>query len=135
MLDAGGVLYLNKEDNGYVNEPLIDFVKAHQGQYKFGVISDTKYDLKRILKDDGISHLFELVLTSEETGKEKTDPEIYTEAVEQLAFKPQEVLLIDNTKEFTEAAEKDGLEAILYTGIKKCLAELKTICNNSIICN
>jgi|SRR3989344_2557 len=124
LLDAGGVLYLNKEGNGYINAPLVDFVKDHRDQYKFGVISDTKYDLRKILKDDGISEVFDLVLTGEDTGREKTDPKIYTEAVEQLGFKPQEVLLIDNDKEFIEAAGKAGLKTILYISIGDCLGKI-----------
>ena|SRR3989344_1807677 len=127
LFDAGGVLYLNKEGNGYANAPLVDFIKTHRDQFKFGVISDTKYDLKKLLKDDGIFDLFELVLTSGNTDLEKSNPKIYTEVAEQLGFSPQEILLIDNTKDFTDAAHEAGLKVILYTGVTDCLEKLEVI--------
>ncbi len=133
LLDAGGVLYLNRAGRGYVNQPLVEFVRAHQSDYRFGIVSTTEYDLVSILKIDGIAGLFELVLTSGETGMDKSEPAIYLEAVRRLGVAPEEALLIDNSEEYLAAARKAGLRVIFYRDFDSLLSELSRMQGDILI--
>jgi len=118
LLDAGGVLYLNKRGKGVINQPLLDFIERNQGKYTFGIISTTQYNLEKILEQDQIKQLFSIVLT---TGKEKLSkdsPEIYQLALERLQVSANEVIFIDNSEEYVQVAKKTGIKSILYTTFK-----------------
>lgn len=133
LLDAGGVLYLNRAGRGYLNEPLVEFVRTRQGDYRFGVISTTEYDLANILKMDGIADLFELVLTSGEMGMDKSESAIYLEALRRFGIAPGEALLIDNSKEYIDAACRAGLHTVLYRDFESCMRKFHEALNGILI--
>lgn len=114
LLDAGGVLFLNNKGVGYVNPPLIKFIEENQDKYIFGIISTTEYDLNDILKKDKIDRLFKLVLTSGETGLDKTDERIYKMAIDILKLDPEEIIFIDNQQDYINPARMLGINTILY---------------------
>lgn len=115
-MDAGGVLYLNNNGIGYTNPSLLEFIKSNQDKYIFGIISTTNYDLKDIVQKDGMSSLFKLILTSGETGIDKTNPEIYKIALDRLNIKPEETIFIDNQKDYLNIASSLDIKTILYDG-------------------
>ncbi|MDO8728280.1 MAG: HAD-IA family hydrolase [bacterium] len=127
LLDAGGVLYLNKRGKGVINRPLLDFIERNQGKYTFGIISTTQYNLEKILEQDKVRQLFSIVLT---TGKEKLDkdsPEIFYLALEKLHISVEEVIFIDNSEEYVQVAKKAGIKSILYTTFEQLKNQLITL--------
>jgi FMN phosphatase YigB (HAD superfamily) len=127
LLDAGGVLYLNKDGKGYINPPLLSFIQQNQGRYIFGVISTTQYDLNDILTKDNIRQLFAIVLTTGKENLDKSEPEIYRLALKRLNASAEEAVFIDNSEEYVQAAEKAGLIAILYTAFEKLGDQLQAL--------
>jgi putative hydrolase of the HAD superfamily len=125
LFDAGGVIYLNRDGIGYLNQPLIEFIRSNQDKYRFGIISTTNYDLKTILKKDGIDSLFSLVLTSGETGMDKVNVAIYEKAINLLGMKPKEIIFVDNSEEYVNAAKSAGITSILYRDPETYQKELK----------
>ncbi len=116
LVDAGGVLYLNNNGVGYINPPLLDFIKSNQEKYIFGVISTTDYNLDDILKKDGINTLFKIVLTSGTTGLKKDEVSIYNQVLYDLALQLEEVVFIDNEQSYIKAASSLGINTIFYDG-------------------
>lgn len=127
LLDAGGVLYLNKDGKGYINPPLLEFIQRNQGRYLFGVISTTAFDLKNILTQHNIRHLFNIVLTTGKENLDKANPEIYQLALKQLNILPEEAVFIDNDEEYAQAAEKAGIKSILYTTFENLENHLRVL--------
>lgn len=124
IIDAGGVLYLNHQGKGYLNEPLLEFIRTYQGHYRFGIISTTEYDLKAILEKDSISNLFNVILTSGETGLSKAKPLIYQQALILLGTTPEEAVFIDNDEIYIKTADSVGIRTILYIDFKTCKKQL-----------
>ncbi|MDO8676650.1 MAG: HAD-IA family hydrolase [Candidatus Azambacteria bacterium] len=124
IIDAGGVLYLNHQGKGYLNEPLLEFMRAHQGHYRFGIISTTDYDLKAILEKDSIGNLFNVILTSGETGLSKAEPLIYQQALSSLGTIPEETIFIDNDEVYIKTAGSVGIKTILYIDFENCEKQL-----------
>jgi HAD superfamily hydrolase (TIGR01509 family) len=128
FLDAGGVLYLNNNGMAYINPELIEFIKANQEKYAFILISDTDLDLDEILKKDGIDTLFKLVMTSGKTHLSKDEPEIYRQILFTMKLKAKEVVFIDNSQNFLDAAFALGINTILYDGdFTKTESEIRNV--------
>lgn len=116
FLDAGGVLYLNNNGKAYINPDLLEFIENNQEKYAFILISDTDYDLEDTLKKDGIDRLFKLVMTSGKAKLSKDEPEIYRQILFMMQLKAKEVVFIDNSQIFLDAAFALGINTILYEG-------------------
>lgn len=130
IVDAGGVLYLNRAGIGFVNTPLIEFIRANQGRFSFGIISTTTYDLKTILEKDNIRDLFKVILTSGETGFDKAETFIYKKSLVLLKTTPEETIFIDNDEEYVKAADTIGIKTILYTNFETCKKQLVKLINS-----
>ena len=129
LIDAGGVLYLNNQGAGFLNTELVEFIRAYQKRYRFGIISTTNYDLDAILKKDGIRELFNIVLTSGATNFDKTEVGIYKYAISLLGVEPEEAVFIDNENIYTETANSIGIKTILYSEFKTCYIQLMKLLN------
>jgi HAD superfamily hydrolase (TIGR01509 family) len=54
----------------------------------------------------------------------KPDPRIYELTCERLGVRPEEMIFLDDVPLFTEAAQRAGLQAILFTGNAHAIAEI-----------
>ena len=112
-----------------VGEACNNFYKNHVGKVKIyqntkdvliklntfrkGVITNTPKDsATQVLKQFDIHKYFELVLTSNDVKKSKPDPEIVLKSCELLNLKPNEVILIGDTKSDIDAGKAAGCEVI-----------------------
>lgn len=59
--------------------------------------------------------LFDHLVISSEVGLRKPNPEIYQHVLSKLAVSPEEAVFVDDNEENTLAAQKLGIESILYT--------------------
>ena len=92
------------------------------------LISDTDLDLDEVLKKDGIDRLFKLVMTAGKAKLSKDEPEIYRQILFTMGLKAKEVVFIDNTQIFLDAAFALGINTILYDGdFNKIEQEIKNI--------
>ncbi len=121
LVDAGGTLFFV---DGH-NDSLLDFIRTHQKEYVFCIISDTELDLEETLRFFKIRDLFQLVLTSGITGLSKEKPEIYQLALEKLGVRPEEVLFIDDREEFIRVASSLGIQTIRYTTSEALFANIE----------
>jgi HAD superfamily hydrolase (TIGR01509 family) len=60
---------------------------------------------------------FDLVLAGDVVSKKKPDPEIYNLALSQLELKPEEVFVVEDSKNGVAAAKAAGLKTIVTTNI------------------
>ena len=64
---------------------------------------------------------------SHEIGKRKSDEEVYKNIISELNLKPEEILFIDNKKEYLDIAEKYGIRTILYENPEKLEQKMKKL--------
>ena|SRR3989344_6046128 len=101
-------------DNFYLDENLLSFVelnlKDRYGVYMFtsGIIQNAP-EIKGRLEE-----VFDKVISAEEVGLKKDNPESYKKVLSSLGLKSEEVIFVDDTIKNIIAAEKAGLNTILY---------------------
>ncbi|MGT2908060.1 HAD family hydrolase [Streptococcus dentiloxodontae] len=87
----------------------LDVVKAKG--LKIGLASSSvKADIIRALTENKLSTYFDLVLSGEEFPESKPDPAIYNEAIHQLGFSKEEVLIVEDSEKGIAAGVSAGVE-------------------------
>jgi putative hydrolase of the HAD superfamily len=93
--------------------------KLHE-KYRLGVISDAIFTpgkaLRRILSDAGLLGFFDVFVFSDEAGRSKPDPLVFTSAVEAFGVKPNELVHIgDREHNDVDGPHRFGARAVLCT--------------------
>jgi FMN phosphatase YigB (HAD superfamily) len=115
FFDAGGVLFLNKDGVGVINDSIMKFIGDSGAQYIFGILSSTDLPLRQIASSYKVDDYFRIIQTSGESHLKKDSPEFFTSAVDKLQIQPSESIMVDNDDDFLEAAQNAGLLTIKYT--------------------
>ena len=131
-----------QEDINYFQNLFLEYHFAHTKFYEgaietlsemkekglyVGMISDNDNDiLHGILERQGIKHLFEHIITSEDVGVGKPNEKIFKKALSLVPFKPEECVYIGNS-EFhdVEGAKKVGMLPLHFTGTYKTWKEVR----------
>ncbi|MCL6431713.1 MAG: HAD family hydrolase [Anaerolineae bacterium] len=103
--------FLNPADYGWLRS-LLSELHEH---YRLAIITNNNRALaERILRLLGIRHLFEVVLTTTESGRLKPDPTLYHQVARMLGVSPQACLAIgDRLAVDIIPARRAGLRAVL----------------------
>jgi putative hydrolase of the HAD superfamily len=107
-----------------INQGVLDLISRLHGNYKLAVLSNSPPGLSQWLADWNVLNFFELVFCSGDEGIAKPDPKAFELTVERLGVKPKEAVFIDDTREHVYAAQKLGLQGILFTTAEKLEKEL-----------
>ena len=93
-----------------VKETLIALKKAG---YALGLASSSAMcDIERALKDADLYSFFNVILSGEQFPESKPHPAIYQTAVQQLAVKQAEVVVVEDSQKGIEAAKRAGLRVL-----------------------
>lgn len=102
-------------------EPIVgmqELVRWAREHYRIGILSNTMPGLLPALRQQGIipDLQYDAVIDSSEVGTIKPEERIFTIASERAGCKPQEILLIDDTRANLMAAEGLGWHTISFDG-------------------
>ena len=99
---------------------LINWVKTHQNQYKFYLLSNNNpvsypYIMMRFYEEFGFSFdtLFQKTFYSQNLKMMKPDPKIFYHVIEKTGLKPEDTLFVDDTFHNVESAMTLGFK-VLY---------------------
>lgn len=96
--------------------------------YPVALLSNLNIDMKTaIINRLGIDKYFQSMIFSNDVGLLKPQPEIYLLTLQKLGLPAAETLFIDDTLEYITAAQKLGLNTILFTSEKELREELKRL--------
>lgn len=108
--------YVKMYDSIYSYQDVVKYIKSIKGQCEIGILSNlTLLDKVRIDKQMGLSD-FNHVFLSYEMGNRKPNDRVYLNVQGTLDIVPENILLIDDTKENIEAARKNGWKTCMATG-------------------
>lgn len=79
------------------------------------MLSNIDDRLAKVIRDFGLYEPFDPCLLSYEIGLEKPDPKIYEVLLNQMSLPAHEIVFIDDKLENIEAAQKLGMDALLFT--------------------
>ena len=98
-----------------INQGVLDVISRLHGTYKLAVLSNSPPGLTNWLADWNVLNFFDVVFCSGDEGIAKPDPKAFELTLERLGVKPKEVVFIDDTREHVNAAQKIGLQGVLFT--------------------
>lgn len=91
---------------------VMDVLEELSKLYKLGVISNAFPGLDQVFDKLNIRKYFDAIIISAFVGKAKPERLIFEKALEEIKFKPNECLFIDNKAEYVKAAEELGMKGI-----------------------
>lgn len=98
-----------------INQGVLDLILRLHGNYKLAVLSNSPPGLSQWLVDWNVLNFFDVVFCSGDEGIAKPDSKAFELTLERLGLKPDEAVFIDDTREHVNAAQKLGLQGILFT--------------------
>lgn len=127
FFDVGGVLFLNKNGRGVLNEAVVQFMRQSGDKYLYGLLSSTNLELQPTLDEFNLQSYFGLIQTSGAVGIEKDDPRFFNLAVEALDISSNQAVMVDNDQDFLRAAGSAGLRTIYYTPKTDLFGEVESL--------
>ena len=64
--------------------------------------------LELMIRQSGVAECFEFLMSNEDVGRPKPDPEIYSKAIDRMGVTPEEVLVVEDAPHGVEAARRSG---------------------------
>jgi HAD superfamily hydrolase (TIGR01509 family) len=128
IFDFFGVIctYVGFDNVVVLNQELLDLIKKLRPKYKIGILSNAGQDfIEEALKQNGVSDLFDIIITSSKSGFVKPQPEIFELILEELKLEPNQALFIDDSSSNAQAAKELGLTSVLYKGLENLNGEFK----------
>jgi len=91
--------------------------KLQQKKYPMAVASSSFPEIiELILERTGIRKYFQVVVSSQEAGKSKPEPDVFLLAARKLKVMPNDCLVVEDSKNGIKAAQAAGMRCIAYQG-------------------
>lgn len=103
---------INRQD-----EILVNMIKQLKDDKQVVCLTNTEPEVEAVSREDGLYDHFHKAYTSTELKMKKPDPDIFHVVLEDQGVKAKEAVLIDDRIENILAANKIGMNAILYDHI------------------
>jgi epoxide hydrolase-like predicted phosphatase len=115
-----------------LDEDLVQYLRSLRPRCKTALLSNAWSHLRGWL--DAVWHItdaFDEIIISSEAGVAKPDERIYRLALERLGVASQEAIFVDDFSENIEAAQRVGMQAILFQSTRQVEAELERLLGRS----
>jgi FMN phosphatase YigB (HAD superfamily) len=77
--------------------------------------------------DEFIAELFDVIIYSHEVGLVKPDPRIYALLCAELSMSPDEVVFLDDVRQYVEAACQFGIHGLLHRSTPESIAAIDSL--------
>jgi len=110
------------------NKDLLNYILHLRKRYKIGLLSNASNGIvERFFMPAELVKYFDDVVLSYQVHLIKPDLEIYRLAIDRLGLKPGESVFVDDKMTNVAAAEKVGMQGVLYKNFAQCREELDKI--------
>ncbi len=113
---------------------LVDLLKKLRPEYKTAVATNRTNTMNRVLIENKIDHLFDLVVCALDVQFPKPDPELLNKVVDSFDVTKNQVLYIGDSELDQKASEAAGIPFVAYDNLKleadfhiRSLEEIKTL--------
>lgn len=98
-----------------INDGFLDFISSVSKHYKMAIISNDSSRWSKYLREKfDINKYFDVISISGDLKIQKPDERIFQLTIEQLGYKAEDCLYIDDREGNLEAASKVGMNAVLF---------------------
>lgn len=110
-----------------LDEDVLNLVERLKKNYIVVCLVNAELDVVPLVRKRGIYDYFQHAYISAEMAMEKPDPEIYKAVLNDLGYKPQETVFVDDKESNVIAARRLGIHGILYKNNTELIVELKRL--------
>ena len=110
-----------------INRGVRDIIRNLRGRYKLSVLSNSPPGLGQWLFNWGVLDLFDVIFCSGDERLKKPDPGAYKTVLKRLEVLPHEAIFIDDTSGHVVAAQRLGIQSIIFTTADQLTRELKAL--------
>jgi putative hydrolase of the HAD superfamily len=82
--------------------------------YRTAILSNADVTLRSRLRELGVDHVFDTIVSSAEEGLAKPEPAVYRLAAERLGVDPASCVFVDDADENVRGAEAVGMQGVVY---------------------
>jgi putative hydrolase of the HAD superfamily len=111
------------------DEEVLSIVRAlrEKGVKCYIATRQEKYRMQYLLDVVGLKEYFDSTFVTCEVGYDKSEPEFFIHALNELGLKPEEVLFFDDTQKNVDTARALGIDAHFYDSIEVLKRETNSI--------
>ncbi len=113
-------------DNFILNEEILAFVEKNKQNFKFYIFTNSYIQDDPEVKSK-LASLFEKIYQVSEMNFAKDDPRSFEVIAKDIKEKMANILYIDDTARYVEAAKAAGLKGLVYESNEKLLAKLNAL--------
>jgi epoxide hydrolase-like predicted phosphatase len=111
-----------------IDDALVDYIRSLRARVKTALITNAWPGTRQALEQEwGIADAFDLVVISSEVGTTKPGRRIYELALDRLAVRPEEALLVDDSVENITGAESAGMHTVLFRSPEQAMADVRSL--------
>jgi len=112
----------------YIDQRMLEAVRAYRKRYKTGLLSNYTCDLRgRLQTHWSVDGAFDEIIISCEVGLIKPDPAIYRLMLERLGCRAEESVFVDDKQINIDGAAALGMKTVLFNSVEQGLADLDAI--------
>lgn len=115
---AESIRYFTEIKDIPVMKGLVDLLeKLKQKNFQMAVASSAFPEiLQLILEKTGIRKYFQVVISAQEAGKSKPEPDVFLIAAKQMGINPEDCLVVEDSSNGIKAAQAAGMSCVAYQG-------------------
>ena len=112
------LLYFSELEQIPVMPNLVDLLEKLQGKkYKMAVASSSTPEIiDLILTKTDLKRYFRVIVSAQEAGKSKPEPDVFLLAVKKLGIDPEKCLVVEDSPNGIKAAKAAGMTCVAYEG-------------------
>ena len=112
-----------------INTSLVSYTgKLRQRGFRIACLSNGTHEWTlAVIKDHGITHLFDEIVLSGDLGIVKPSPEIYDRTLEKLDLPASEAIFVDDRKVNVDAAEILGIRSLVFSDTETFAREFEQL--------
>ncbi len=97
-----------------LNWTMVALARQLHRRFRIGLLSNATPYLERLLEQNDLVPLFDVIVNSARVGLRKPDPEIYGLMTAGLGLEPQHCLFVDDKERNTRVAQALGMKAVVF---------------------
>ena len=108
-----------------IDSELVNYIKELRKEYIIALLSNASATfLRRILDENKLNNIFDVIMISSEEKITKPNIEIYERLLNKINVKPENSIMVEDNPKNLEGASKAGIKGILYSDFDKFLKDL-----------
>lgn len=110
-----------------INQNMVFLLRELRKNYKLGLLSNKAFFYRKASISKLMNRIFHVIINSHEVGMRKPEEKIYLLMLKKMNLKPEECLIIDDSRRNLSYPKKIGMRAIYFKSFKSFKSEFNKL--------